>query len=199
MATRIHRDFTFLAGVYFQQRFYMNAYDMTLSMSVETENLHEQSIAIDRIKCFLAECLENSIFVQDNEKKVIEKYRAADMKVSVLPEEPYDQIICLALMCKLNAILEGRLIVDEIEFGSDLSDEVRFTHYIEDSIGPLEAEGWWRDPGTAINDFNKLNKKEKIVKLVKNSQNDWDEFGLLWKEKTIKGTPEIIFTTEIDK
>ena len=199
MATRIQRDFTFQAGVYFQEQFYMNVYDMTLSMSVETDNLYEQNIAISRIKCFLAECLENSIFVQDSEKKVIDKYRAADLKVSSLPEEPYDQIICLALICKLNAILEGRLIVDEIEFGSDLSDEVRFTHYIDDSIGPFEKEGWWRDSGTSINDFNKLNKKEKIVKLIKNGQNDWAEFGLLWKEKSKKDTPEIIFTTDIDK
>jgi hypothetical protein len=172
---------------------------MTLSMSVETENLHEQNIAINRLKCFLNECLENSIFVQDTEKKVIDKYRAADLKVSSLPEEPYDQIICISLMCKLNSILEGKLVIDEIEFGSHLSDEVRFTHYIDDPVGPFDKGGWWRDTGISINDFNKLNKKEKIVKLVKNGHNDWAEFGLLWKEKSKKETPEIIFTTEIDK
>ena len=54
MATRIQRDFTFQAGVYFQEQFYMNVYDMTLSMSVETDNLYEQIIAINIIKCFLA-------------------------------------------------------------------------------------------------------------------------------------------------
>ena len=43
-------------------------------MEVETESIREQNVAMERIKYFLNECLENGIFVQDTEHKIIEKY-----------------------------------------------------------------------------------------------------------------------------
>ena len=71
MTTRIERDFTFQAGVYFKDQFLMNVYDIVLYMDVETESIREQNIAMERIKHFLNECLENSIFVQHTEHKII--------------------------------------------------------------------------------------------------------------------------------
>ena len=74
MTTRIEREFEFQAGVYFKEEFLMNLYTITLYMEVETESIREQNVAMERIKYFLNECLENGIFVQDTEHKVIEKY-----------------------------------------------------------------------------------------------------------------------------
>jgi hypothetical protein len=54
-------------------------------MEVNTESIKEQNIAMERIHYFLCECLGNCIFVQDTEKKVIEKYTNADIKVCTLP------------------------------------------------------------------------------------------------------------------
>jgi hypothetical protein len=183
LTTRIEREFSFQAGVYFQEEFLMNVYTMTLYMEVETESIREQNVAMERIKYFLNECLENSIFVQDTEQKIIEKYNTCGFKVCTVPEEPYDQIITLLLLVKLNSITEGRLIITDITLGSRISDKVRFNCDIESPRGPLEASGWWTDSSTSMSDIKKTLKKDKVVKLIKTPSTDWAEFNLVWIEK----------------
>jgi hypothetical protein len=167
-------------------------------MEIETESIREQNVAMERIKYFLNECLENCFFVQDIEHKVIEKYMSCGFKVCTVPEEPYDQIIALLLLTKLNSIAEGRLIITDITLGSRISDEVKFICEIESPRGPLESPGWWTDSGTSISDpIKKSAKKDKIVKLFKTT--DWAEYNLVWKEKDPLSKCEIVFTTEQEK
>ena len=200
MTTRIEREFEFQAGVYFKEEFLMNLYTITLYMEVETESIREQNVAMERIKYFLNECYENGIFVQDTEHKVIEKYSTCGFKVCTVPEEPYDQIITLLLLTKLNSITEGRLIITDMTLGSRISDDVRFICDIESPRGPLEAPGWWTDVGTSISDpIKKSIKKDKIVKLFKTPSTDWAEHNLVWKEKDQTANCEIVFTTEQEK
>jgi hypothetical protein len=75
----------------------MNVYNLTLLMEVETLSIVEQNIAMDRIIYFLEDTLANSVFVESTEKKAIEKYTQADIKVCTVPEEPYDQIITIQI------------------------------------------------------------------------------------------------------
>lgn len=198
LATKIEREFSFQAGVYFEGEFMMTNYDLALKMEVETASIKEQNIAMDRIHYFLNECLANSIFVQDAEKKVIEKYLQADIKVCTLPEEPHDQIITILLLLKLNAITEGKLTITEISLISDLSDDVKFLYDIDTAVDhPFGNKGWWADYSTSISDVIKTNKKDKIVRLVKNNS-DWAVVGLDWEQKEHKVT-EIIFTSDHEK
>jgi len=195
MNTRIERDFEFQAAVYFEDKFLMNTYTLSLSMLVATSSIREQNVAMDRITCFLVECLESCVFVKSSEKKVIDKYVAAGLKVSTLPEEPYDQIISMLLLIKLNAITEKRLIITDARLTSKLSDGVSFCYDNEDVYGPFEEMGWWHESGTAISDLHKTqNKKDKIVKLV-NKTNDWTEYSLQWQEKSTKAS-EIVFLSD---
>jgi hypothetical protein len=169
-------------------------------MEVETESIREQNVAMERIKYFLNECLENGIFVQDTEHKVIEKYNSCGFKVCTVPEEPYDQIITLLLLIKLNSITEGRLVITDMTLGSRISDEVKFICDIDSPRGPLESPGWWTDSGTAISDpIKKSVRKDKIVKLFKTPTTDWAEYNLVWKEKEHTANCEIVFTTEQEK
>lgn len=198
MATKIEREFAFQAGVYFEGEFLMTVYELSLKMEVDTESIKEQNIAMDRIHYFLHDCLGNSIFVQDSEKKAIEKYMQADIKVCTLPEEPYDQIITILLLLKLNAITEGKLHITELTLCSGLSDDVKFVYDIQTvSNHPFGNKGWWADSNTSITDVSKTNKKDKIVRLVK-QHSDWDSVGLDWEQQEHTAT-EIIFSTDLDK
>lgn len=197
MPTRISRDFQFLAAVHFEGSFIMNNYDVTLTMNVETGSIKEQNIAMDRIKYFVHEILENVIFIQDVETRAIERYQAAGMKVCALPEEPYDQIITMMLLYKLNAICEGRLVVTDIQLNSMLSDDVGFLYDTEElEIEHPYKQGWWTDPNITITDKNQSTKKDKIVKLIKKC--DWASLHLDWKDREILST-EIIFAPENEK
>ena len=197
MSTTIKRDFEFATGVHFEGSYFINTFEITLTMSVETESIREQNIALDRIKYFLYDCMENCVMVAEAEKKVVEKYLAAGMKICTLPEEPYDQIVTLVLANKLNNITEGRLLLMDIELKSRLSDDVSFVYDFETIVlsNPYK-KGWWMDSTTNISDVKCTNKKEKIVKLIKTS--DWGNVQLDWAEKVSKPM-EILFNSDTDK
>ena len=194
MSAFIQREFDFQAGVYFQNSFLMNFYNFSLYMEVNTENAHEQNVALDRVKYFIYEILENAIFVQDTETEITKKYIDAGLKVCPIPEEPYDQIIALLLMLKINAICENRLKINEILFTSRLSDDVKFKEFIQTAENTFN-NGWYTDPGPWLNTDLKKSGQEKIVK-IKN--NGWNEFGLQWKEKKDK-PKEILFLVDPNK
>ena len=191
MATKIEREFAFQAAVHFEGTFVMTIYELALGMEVDTASIKEQNIAMDRIHYFLNECLGNSVFVEVSDKKSIEKYLQADIKVCTLPEEPYDQIITILLLMKLNSITEDKLRVNSISLRSGLSDDVRFIYDLETASNhPFGNKSWWEDSTTSISDLSKSYKKDKIVKLIK--QCDWATVGLDWEQKEHKST-EIIF------
>lgn len=197
MTTRISRDFGFLAGIHYEGSYIINQYDISLTMDVHTDSIDEQNIAMDRIKYFVDDIISNSVFVEDKETKALEKYKQAGMRICVLPEEPYDQIIALLILYKLNAICEQKIAVTNIQLNSILSDGVGFMFDIEETaLISAHTHGWWTENSLSIGDTNTIGKKEKVVKLVKKS--DWSTLGLDYKQKKPKST-EIIFTPEIDK
>ena len=71
MHTRIERDFCFQTGLYFENKFHVNVYDIAASMLVETDSIKEQNIAMDRTIHFLTEVLSNSILVHSANSDVI--------------------------------------------------------------------------------------------------------------------------------
>lgn len=189
MYAKIEREFQFQAGVYFQNNFVINTYDLVLQMLVMTEDLHEQNIAFERIKYILEEALESCIFVHSSEKNTIDLYSKAQLKICVLPDEPYDQIVAGVILSKLNSITEEKIIVDEIKLLSKISDGVSFFVSIEDlEFLSKSSSDWYTENNISINNLSKkVNKKEKILEL-KNQPNDWNSIGLHWN--TIDSTVE---------
>lgn len=191
MSVRIEKDFYFQAALHFEGQFYVNSYDLTLSMLVETDNIREQNIAMERTTHFLHSVIQNSILVKqskhntEEDVKVIENYKNANIRICELPEEPYDQILGMALIQKLNAIMEGRLKITDMVIGSVLSDDVRFSLVSEISEAALAGNHWWNKSTICINEEEAKaadNKsKGNIVKLFDDTA--WVDLGLSWKEK----------------
>lgn len=187
MTARINSAFSFTTGVYFSNEFLMNNYEIDVDFNVESEIIREQNIALERIKYFLNFCLQNSIFICEDETETIQKYLDADLKVCTLPEEPYDQIISIMLISKLNAINEGRLIVTDITITSTMSDGVWCKHSIEENLGPFTKSGWWNDASIRLTSATKQNKSKKVVKLIKNNIT-WEDLYLGWEEAPLNIT-----------
>ena len=147
------------------------------------------------------ECFENNIFLYQNDKESIEKFSQADLKIALLPEEPYDQIIGIMAFTKLNAIVEGRLEVVDTCITSKLCDGVSYLHSIDEDIGPFKSNGWWNDCSPKLFDKPIKNKSKKVVKLTKSSTN-WDDLNLGWQEKKQANvSSEIVFVSfeKLDK
>ncbi len=180
MNTRIERDFCFQTGLYFEGGFHIGVYDITLSMLVETESIKEQNIAMDRINYFLHEVIQGSVLVNSSNHAIIEKYQGADLNVCELPGEPYDQILAMVLLLKLNSITEERLKITDLVIGSSLSDGVRFNIVSEVAESAFSGKYWWNSPCTAMNsrDFE-ISDQPKVIKLF---TDDWVNIGLSWRD-----------------
>jgi len=179
MTIRITKDFTFLSSLHFQDKFMVNLYEMNASMIIETFDQIEQNIAIERINYFLTDMLEGCIFIQDTEHEAMEKYSNAGLKIVSVPEEPYDQIIGLLLINKCNAIMENKIHLSDIIFGSKLSNLIKFDLSSEMAINEYPEKNWYNDSSLAT---HSKKKKEKIVKLF-DGKNDWADLELTWPKK----------------
>lgn len=198
MTARIHRNFEFFSAVYFGGDFYVNAYNFDCSFNVETESISEQNTALERIKYYIADCLEHSVMIDETEEQMIDKFMSLGMSVCTLPEEPYDQIIGIMLMTKLNAIAEGRLVITDVTIESRMSDGVSCLHSFEEPIGPFVKKGWWSDNTLRTTDVKLKTKIKNVVKISK-QRGEWEDLQLGWDtpEPTIpnKSTAEIVFAS----
>lgn len=186
MSTRIETDFTFLTALHFEGAFHVNAYSMTLSMLVETDSIREQNVAMDRANYFLKNILQNSILIKAHHREKMEQYKNAGLAICELPEEPYDQIIAMVLLLKLNAIMEDRLKITDMVIGSEMSDGVRFSVVSETAENLLSGNYWWNSPCHSIN--SNLNESDidytKVIRLF--NDDDWVSLGLAWRETAKK-------------
>ena len=179
--SKIVKDFAFFSGIYFENTFYINLYECGINFTVITDEVREQKIAIDRVNYVISECLSNSIIISAEEQDMIEKFDNAGMKLCIVPEEPYDQIFGYVLLNKLNSVMEKRLEIDNMIFGSKLSDYIKFDLYKEEAEELFPNKEWYNKSDTSTRNLYK-NKKDKIVKLHVPSD-DWENNGLGWKEK----------------
>jgi hypothetical protein len=72
--------------------------------------------------------------------------------------------------------MEGRIVVNEIVFGSKLSNLIKFN--ISGELAKLEysEDNWYNKSSLSFTDKN---KKEKIVTLF--DKNNWAQLELTWK------------------
>lgn len=197
MTSRVKREFNFVAGIWLNDEYQIGMYSFTVFIDIITEDPYEQSVALDRMKYIIDDCISNSVFIESTEKKVIDSFSSLGMKVCILPVEPYDQAISMALLLKLNAVTEGKFNITNMSFKSQLSDDIEYLIDIDDEFEPYNNKNsWYNDSDTNIFD-KKSNKKDKIVKLRKD--NEWVELDLGWKHSCKSETSEIIFTLDTDK
>ena len=197
MTTRVKREFNFVAGIWLEGEYQIGMYSFTVFIEILTDDPYEQSVALERMKYFIDEVVTNSVFVEASDNKVIDTFTGLGMKVCVLPLEPYDQSISIALLLKLNAITEGKFNITNMSFKSQLSDDVEYLIDIDDEVEAYATKNnWWNDSGSNISN-KKSNKKDKIVKLHKD--NEWTELDLGWKHICKPEASEIIFTLDTDK
>ena len=198
MTTRVKREFNFVAGIWLEGEYQIGMYSFILFFEIATDDPYEQSVALERMKYFIDEVATNSIFIEASDKKAIDTFTGLGMKVGVLPLEPYDQTLAIALLLKMNAITENKLNITHITFKSQLSDDVEYLIDIEDEFEPfVSKDNWWNDSGSNMSNNKKSNKKDKIVKLHKD--NEWTELDLGWKHVCKPEASEIIFTLDTDK
>jgi predicted Fe-Mo cluster-binding NifX family protein len=179
MNVRLQYPTTFTAGIFYAGELRMNNYRVNLHLTTGNAVGDEHNVALDRVKYFLHNQITSSVFVNRDNLSGCQALTSAGIRVTTVPEEPVDQVIGIMLYCKLNAIMENRMIISALDISSTLGDSVWYQHEDNDALGPFAADNWWNRPSVQHDTVDLEPATEKVVKVTTQG---WHEMGLEWEE-----------------
>jgi hypothetical protein len=189
MNVRLQYDLEFLAGIYFDDCLQINSYDVSMNLLTKTKDSASTNVAMERLKAFVHGILESTVFINQANMERAEFLQLGGCNVTTLPEEPVDQIIGMMLYYKLNAIMEGRMVITSLDISSRLGDGVWYQHDEEDSAGPFVPDGWWHKASIQHETIEPEQVPGNIVKVISTG---WHEMALEWPENTLPPSDNIV-------
>jgi hypothetical protein len=167
----------FMAGIYYDGQLQLNEYTVKVYMMTATEDPADHNVALNRIKHFVYNELESTIFVNSNDTEQCQKLVDAGLNITTMSTEPVDQVIGIMLFSKFAAITEGKLLIGEIELSSVLGDGVIYLHGENENVNDVEPPSWWSSCDLVHND---ITETDKVVTMHKGSV--WRELDLAWPD-----------------
>lgn len=184
MNVRLQYELEFMAGIYYEGRLQLNSYSVSLQLLTQSVNAVVTNIAMERLKAFVYSELCDTVFVGPEDHDKAEMLTVLGMNVTTLPDEPVDQIIGVMLYCKLNAVMEGHMLVTKLDIQSYLGDSVWYQHDEDDATGPFKEDGWWHEAGCR-HSFDPEPQADNVVKVANKG---WTEYRLDWPETQPENT-----------
>lgn len=166
-----------MAGMIYSNRFYTNQYHIALAMTTNSTSDINHNVCLGRIDHVLHDVFQNSVFLDSSQTEYITNLANCKISTCALPAEPFDQIIGMMLYCKLTAVLENRMIINDLDLCSLRGDEVWFKHNQHENIGVLAQDGWWHDAAPA---GQIERRRDRVVSLQ--ATVSWRDLDLSWEE-----------------
>jgi hypothetical protein len=186
MNVRIAQLVFFNAGTWYDGELEMNQYTVKLWMITQTENALEQNIAFRRAKYFIQNKLESTIFIDSADTKC-EEFVRAGLDITTLPGDPADQLIGIMLFHKLNAIMEGRIAVVEVEISA--GDAVVYLHGENETSESLPIPDWWISTDPVHSDYSPTNSGN-VLSIPQGT--NWRDLDLVWPAEVDSANGNIV-------
>ena len=171
MNARLRHEVNFSSIIFDGPAVFPNKFHVEINFITETENTHEQNIAIQRILFFIYNILDDCILINLHHPNLNKLKKISNGTFVVeLPGEPRDQLIGILLFHKLFAITNEKFNIDSLIISSERFDKLSYT--IED-FGDFGIEGvpWWDREDLTICE----RKNHELVKLTwKDIELEWD-------------------------
>jgi hypothetical protein len=177
MNVRLRHDMHFVAGIYYDGRIRMNNYTLTLWMTTACTDPVDQNTAFERIKYFVYNKIDSTVFVNSAHDQQCQLLWSAGLKITTMPGEPVDQLIGIMLYYKLNAIMEGRMIIEETEITSALGENMTYLHCENEHTDIPAQPDWWQAADPIHCDLALIDS-DKVVTMPQAST--WRELDLCW-------------------
>ena len=187
MNVRLKHDLQFTAGIYHDDKLIMNNYTLRLWMTTNSENSVDQTISFERIKYFIYTQIDNTIFINSNQKAQCTLFSKAGLDITTLPSDPVDQLVGIMLYYKLNAIVEERMIIMETEISSTYGSNMTYLHSDFENTTGYKQPDWWTTPDLIHSNFVLSNKSEKVLSIPPST--DWRELELAWSDTPLSDSP----------
>ena len=174
MNVRIAQLLSINAGSWFDEGLEMNPYTIKLWMITQCTSESDQNIAFRRMKHFVYYELDSTIFIDSVEKEKCNKFAQAGLNITPLPGIPSEQLVGIMLFHKLNAIMEGRIAVVEVEISA--GDGVIYLHGENETSNDVLQSDWWNAPDLVHSDITA--DTENVVNL--RTVTSWRDLNLSW-------------------
>jgi hypothetical protein len=161
-------------------------FEVTLSFTQNTLSEYEQSIALERVAVLFAQMLDSAILISSDHELLDLFECGTDTRVLTLPDQPSVQLLGQALLEKISAITEGKLLVD---FMSISSSETAGTEYILDAtdsdpglmstVTELGTPAWWLRNDLTVSDY--VHDLESGGQVILGTDLAWIDLELGWQ------------------
>ena len=173
----------------------INHYSVAVKMLSNCDDGADINTAYYRMSYWISEVLQNSVLISQDSKE-LSIWDSTKLKTLLIPEDPVDQLVGIMLYCKLNAIAQGRVIVQEVAVSSMLDDHVVYLHDEDESLGPLVSAGWWNDPSPTWVGTKTRSKAGKVISITRPVE--WKDLELDWSDSEQTCRHSIFRSTRID-
>lgn len=183
MNVRLKYDLQFTAGIYHDSNLRMNNYSLRLWMTTNTENPLDQNISFERIKYFVYTHMESTVFINSENQTQCKHLVQAGLNITTMPGDPVDQLIGIMLFHKLNAIMEGRMLVYETELSSAYGENMTYLHSEGETTSGFEQPAWWHAPDLLHSNYE-LPVADKV--LTMSNAVAWRDIDLSWENTAVE-------------
>lgn len=175
----------------------INAYEIKVHMTTNTDNSSEQNVAYERMSHWLEQVMSGSVLISEDHPKLA-TWQDTNSRCLIFPQDPVDQLVGIMLYCKLSAIMENRIIITELEVSSTIDDYVIYHHGMMEDQGILHKHGWWHDAKpTWSTDTKRRKSRDKVISLSRPPE--WKEHDLDWPTENEGDVVVAEFNKDADK
>lgn len=157
-----------------------NVYTISIGMEPNTKNVDDIDLGFKKLKHFISDYLQNSIFV-NRDAEIVQALSKLDTNLVLFPDEPYDYLVGNVLYRKLSIITEKYFDVSFITIDSSVGDHVQYTLTADCEVEiDLAGEYWWNkdsvntgtDDHTSWEDLNLKESPRFSPKVVKGGKSE---------------------------
>lgn len=187
MSLRISKSWEWHSGIVLDGCYMINDYQATVEMHTRDDNEADHLRALERQSWWINDVLQDSVLVSYDDH-LIDLYQQTGQRVIALPHPPFDHTLLVMLYCKLNAIMDQRLVVSQIHLSSKQGQVVVYSHQAEDDLYGFTADGWWFESHPVWANGSPRSDGATVIALER--QPDWHDLGLAWPH--IQDTSEVV-------
>jgi hypothetical protein len=155
----------------------MNNDVVGLNLYTNSTDPVSQNTAFERLKYFVYYELDSSILLDQDQSEHGSQFVSAGLRITTMPGAPFDQLVGIMLYYKLNAIMEQRLVITDVEISSSMGENLVYLHDEDEDTTDIVKPEWWTT-ADLLHYRSDLAPSDKVVAI--NRVKTWRELDLDW-------------------
>lgn len=192
MNVRLRKIYNWTSGLIWDDEFMINHYTATLDIVTQTQDPEMQNTAYQRMNYWIYQVMQDAVLIGSDSER-LSAYQATGQRLIVLPDAAVDQLVGMMLFCKINAMMEQRMHITDLEISSRVGDEMSYLHSAEENLGPFSHAGWWHDHGPKWSDAKARKTKHNVIAI--NRAPEWKDLDLEWNPTNTDQSSDVLFAS----